>query len=77
MKQNIIKKHKKQNSVYHDARVAVYSIVVSIVHVGHKIVIAVANLHYCIGPIMRASITRTVPHNIVINISTPIRLVVV
>lgn len=64
-------------SVCHVAKVAVYSIVVFIVHVGHKIVIAVANLHYCTGPTMRASITRTVPHNIAINISMPIRLVVV
>lgn len=40
-----------------------FSNVVSIVHDVLKIVIVVANSHYCIELIMKASITMTVPHS--------------
>lgn len=51
-------------SVYHDVKDVDFLIVVLIVRDVHRIVIVVANLHYYIGPIMKASISRTVPHHI-------------
>lgn len=57
--------HNVPHSVCHVARDVDFSNVVSIVRDVLKIETVVANLHYCIELILKASITMTVPHSII------------